>query len=290
MRPATVIVLLFFLSSVPRVSAEVLRMPPISVPFVFPTEPQFLPDATVWADYRLYNDFASPDDFGTDFELGSAFSVVGTERFAIRFIPRLLYQARQYQETNNPLDFSPRHITTDLRVSGAYRFDALIAYGGARHDCTHLVDMAVGRKPIHDAFFAGVQDEWRLASFDSGRTLRSRVFAEGEYNIPSLFWDEATFIDRARFTVGSDTDISDLDVGTPFINGYLSYIYRTPERTVTDGIQRHNVDWGVAVGYRIHGSAGDLSLYYRVERITDAWNDRDVRPVILYSFGGVLRI
>jgi hypothetical protein len=50
------------------------------------------------------------------------------------------------------------------------------------------------------------------------------------------------------------------------------------------------VDWAAAVGYRSPGTAGSLSVYYRIERLTDAWLDREVEPYLLSSVGVLLHM
>ncbi len=289
----TLISVLLLLTSIMSAHAEVLRLPPISPALPFTDTATFLAGAETWADYRWYTDRDDTPEFGTDFELGARADLYAAPRFAVSGIVRMLYQARHLEEYTNPLAFSPRHLTTDLRFLVSYRIDPVVAYGGWRHDCTHEVDGGGGgRTPIHDVLMAGASYsapalEWQRPRLSSNL----RVNLEGEVNVPSLFVESAAFVDRGRVTGGLRVEpVSHVEYGALFVEGYASLIFRETEGTNVGGIESPAVDWAAAVGYRSPGASGSLSVYYRIERLTDAWLDRDVEPYLLSSVGVLLHM
>ncbi|NBB90680.1 MAG: hypothetical protein GVY23_05680 [Spirochaetes bacterium] len=288
----TLILSFLVLAGIAGAHAEVLRLPPLETNVPFTEAPTFLAGAETWADYRWYTDRAGTPEFGTDFELGARADLFAAERFALSGMVRMLYQARHLEEYSNPFAFSPRHLTTDLRLLASYRIDPVVAYIGWRHDCTHEVDGGGGRTPIHDALMAGASYrppalEWQDADLSSNLRLR----LEGELNAPSLFVESAAFVDRGRVTGGFHLEpLSHAEYGALFIDGYTSLIFRETTGTNVEGSQSPALDWAAAIGYRVPGAAGSLSVYYRVERLTDAWLDRDVEPYLLSSVGVLLHM
>jgi hypothetical protein len=276
----------------PPVGAQVIRMPPIERDFGFTRQPAFFADSEVWADYRWYQANVGPADFGTDFELGAQAGIFSTSRFSASGYVRMLYQARQLPEYDNPFAFSPRHLMTDLAFLGAYRMNRFVAYGGWRHDCTHEVDQDGGRTPVHDVVLVGTTYEppsfpWSNPALSSEAAVR----LEGEVNVPSLFVSSAAFTDRGRAGAGLRIEpVVHEDYGGLFVDGYAAAIFRDAGGTNIDGIDPINFDWNVAVGYQSPGTDGSLSIYYRVERITDPWFGRDVKPVLLSGVGAVLHM
>ncbi len=288
----TRISVLLLLTSVTSAHAEVVRLPPIAPALPFTDTATFLAGSETWADYRWYTDREDTPEFGTDFELGARADLYAAPRFAVSGMIRMLYQARHLEEYTNPLAFSPRHLTTDLRFLVSYRIDPVVAYGGWRHDCTHEVDGAGGRTPIHDTLTAGASYsapglEWQRPGLSS----HVRVNLEGEVNVPSLFVESAAFVDRGRVTGGLRLEpVSHVEYGTLFVDGYVSLILRETESTNVEGTAATALDWAAAIGYRSPGAAGSLSVYYRIERLTDAWLDRDVEPYLLSSVGVLLHM
>ena len=280
------------LAGITSARAEVLRLPPIAPTLPFTEAPTFLAGTETWADYRWYTAREETPEFGTDFELGVRADLFAAARFALSGMVRMLYQARHLEEYTNPFAFSPRHLTTDLRLLASYRIDPVVAYVGWRHDCTHEVDGGGGRRPIHDALMAGASYrapalEWQDPDLSSSLRLR----LEGEVNAPSLFVENAAFVDRGRITGGFRVEpVSHAEYGALFIDGYTSLIFRETTGTNVEGSKSPAVDWAAAIGYRVPGAAGSLSAYYRVERLTDAWLDRDVEPYLLSSVGVLLHM
>ncbi len=280
------------ITSISRIHAEVLRLPPIAPTQPFAAEPSFLAGGETWADYRWYTDREDTPEFGTDFELGARAELYAAARFAVSGVIRMLYQARHLEEYTNPFAFSPRHLATDLRLLASYRIDPVVAYGGWRHDCTHEVDRGGGRTPIHDTVTAGARYSapalgWHRPGLSSHLHLR----LEGEINVPSLFVESETFVDQGRVSGGLRLEpVSHVEYGALFIDGYISCIVRETEGTNVEGSESPAVDWAAAVGYSSPGVAGSLSVYYRVERLTDAWLDREVEPYLLSSVGVLLHV
>ncbi len=282
----------FFFAGSAGVWAEVVRLPPLSLPYEFSRQPEFLSGAQSWADYRWYTDRDAKEDFGTDFDLGVAADLYSSPRVAVRGLVRMLYQARHLEEFDNPLAFSPRNLLTDLRFLTAYNADPVVLYGGWRHDCTHEVDEDSTRRPIHDTLVAGLEYEMPEISWkQSGIHSSAEAQLEAELNVPSLFVESAAFIDRGRVTGGLRVEpIVHESYGALFLHGRASLIFRETEGINVRGIEARNVDWNLAAGYRVPGAAGSLSLYYRVERLTDPWYERNVDPVLLSAVGAVLHM
>ncbi|NBF39345.1 MAG: hypothetical protein GVY14_02915 [Spirochaetes bacterium] len=280
------------LASITGAYAEVLRLPPVAPTLPFTADRAFLAGSQTWADYRWYTDRDETPEFGTDFELGARADLYAAPRFAVSGTVRMLYQARHLEEYTNPLAFSPRHLTTDLRLLASYRIDPVVVYGGWRHDCTHEVDGGAGRTPIHDALMAGASYDAPVLEWQHpGLSSHLRVNLEGEINVPSLFVESAAFVDRGRVTGGLHLEpVSYVQYGSLFVDGYVSLIFRETEGTNVEGIDSPAVDWAAAVGYRSPGAAGSLSVYYRIERLTDAWLDREVEPYLLSSVGVLLHM
>lgn len=280
------------LASVTGAYAEVLRLPPVTLTLPFASDRAFLAGSQTWADYRWYTDREETPEFGTDFELGARAELYAAPRFAVSGIIRMLYQARHLEEYTNPFAFSPRHLTTDLRLLASYRIDPVVVYGGWRHDCTHEVDGGGGRTPIHDALMAGASYDAPVLEWQHpGLSSDLRVNLEGEINVPSLFVESAAFVDRGRVTGLLRLEpVSHVEYGSLFVDGYVSLIFRETEGTNVEGTESPAVDWAAAVGYRSPGAAGSLSVYYRIERLTDAWLDWEVEPYLLSSVGVLLHM
>lgn len=276
--------------------AEVLRMPPVSLKEPFTQASSFLSGGETWADYRWYTDRAGTPEFGTDFELGGRADLYAARRFALSGVVRLLYQARHLKEYTNPFAFSPRHVTTDLHLRGSYLFEPISVHLGWRHDCTHVVDRGSDndgshRTPIHDAVFLEV--DYRGAPLqwgESPREARAGVRTGAELNVPPLFVDHTAFLDRGRVFGSLDLEPAvHPRYGGPFVSAAGALIFRETGDTNVSGAEAVNLDWNAAAGYRVPGSGGVFAVYYRVERITDAWIDRELAPYLLSSVGVLLQ-
>jgi hypothetical protein len=276
----------------PRADAEVLRLPPVALNPPFAAEAAFLPGAETWGDYRWYATEEQAPDFGTDFELGSRAALYAAPYFALTGTARLLYQSRHLENYDNPFAFSPRHLATDLRLLAHARIDPVLIYGGFRHDCTHTIDDENRRTPIHDALLIGASVrrggiQWP----DPQLSAAGRAHLEGEVNVPATFTDPRDMVDRGRVSAGLRLEpLIHARYGTLFLDGTASLIFRDPDTSVVGGAEATNFDWTAAIGYRTPGEDGTLSVYLRVERLTDPWVAREVEPVTVTGIGALLHM
>ena len=290
LRPGVGLLLFLTVAAAPAF-AQVVRLPPIVLPPPFAQELTLLDGADTWADYRWYADRQGTPELGTDFELGVRGRIISTGDFALTGVVRMLYQARHLEEYRNPLVFSPRHLTTDLRLMAYGNLDPVILHGGWRHDCTHAVDDEDSRTPIHDTLLVGAAYELPQSPWRGGAArARGRVHAEAEVNVPALFVDTAERVDRGRLTAGFDVEpFAHERYGAGFAAGHVSFIVRDTDSPSVDGVKRRNIDWSMSVGYRTPGERGRLSVYGRVERLTDPWLGPEVEPVTVPSVGAILQ-
>jgi hypothetical protein len=286
------IILLIAFAAASPAGAEVVRLPPLALASPFSTERAVLPGAETWGDYRWYATEDRAPELGTDFELGTRAALYTTPAFALTGFVRLLYQSRHLEEYDNPFVFSPRHLTTDLRLIAYGRIDPVVVYGGWRHDCTHAVDAQDVRTPIHDVLLVGVRSPaadipWRHAELSS----TAEASLEGEINVPAAFTDRRDLVDRGRISAGLRAEpVRHARYGALFLDGTVSVIVRETDTTAAENIERVNLDWGAAVGYRTPGKGGTLSVYLRVERLTDPWIAEQLEPVTVTGIGALLHM
>lgn len=275
-----------FLTALAGLSAEVTRLPFFAPTPQFTAGPEALPSALCWMLFdHVVNQDSCPDS-GQAFDTGILFTFYADGRLAVTGLARELFQFRSSPE--GAFDFWSRALVTDLRLGLDWRIDPLVIGGGYRHDCKH--DMGdIERTAIHDALFLrGVLPPFGI----SGTGIRAGAALEAEVNIDPVFQDAEEEPDRGRLSAectlipwrprGLCPEIR--------LDGRISLVNRETGGRVR-AEDEWNLDWLIRCGLAKRLGAGEVSLFYGLERSVDTWASLEPEPEtassinLLVSFG-----
>ncbi len=261
------------LAAVTALSAEVTRLPFFAPTPAFADAPQALPSALCW---MLFNHVLNQDgcpDSGQAFDTGVLFTFYADERLAVTGLAREIFQFRS--SPDGAFDFWARALVTDLRLGLDWGLSPFVLGGGYRHDCKH--DMGdIERTAIHDALFLRAA----LPPIRLDETaMRAGVALEAEVNIDPIFQDAEEEPDRGRLSAectfipyrsrGLYPEVS-IDGRLSLING------ETGGRVSLD--DEWKMDWLVRCGISQRLGAGEVRLFYSLERTGDTWAELDPGP------------
>ncbi len=259
-------IILLFVSS--RISAEPLRMPPVSTAPVFTKEHVFLSGVTGWFEFRQNFPIEENSNHGKVHDVGIILTLYSGPLFSVSFISREIFQNRIHPESIllwYPLSlFSTEKLEISFNAGG-FEFSA-----GFNHDCKHDIDWSSGRNAIHEFIYLRAEYsnlEWHTGL--PGWSTRLYPAVEIGENITPLFQFAETEPDLYRISASVRVEpLFHSLYGGPFIHGRFSLIGRTPESRVSINSE-YNMDYLFRAGYQLRGKKGGLSLYYQVEHITD---------------------
>lgn len=270
-------------------TAQAFPNPPLSPPQASDAM-GFMPSASAWMGFRHFVPAPGGEMHSHGFDLGADFRLYKYGSFSIEGTARQSLLTRLHPD--GQWLFWPAAIYTGLGLRLLAEILPVELALWYRHDCKHDIETYYGRDAVHDG--VGASASLRRVSWLWGESrIGADLGAQGgcEVFFPPIFQSVDAEPDRFKAFAMLDWEPVVLD-GMPsvFLQAGASLILRTDDTRVVV-TEPWTLDWSASAGLRTPRRAesgpGRLSLYAKVERVSDDWMSLTPQPLLLIS-GGIL--
>jgi hypothetical protein len=270
-------------------TAEAFPNPPL-----FPSQASdargFMPSTSAWMGFRHFVPAPGGEMHSHDLDLGVDFLLHRYGSFSIEGHARQSLLTRLHPD--GQWLFWPAAIYTDLGLRLLAEVQPVELALWYRHDCKHDIESYGGRDAVHDGIGASGSLR-RISWLWGGSRTQADLGAQAgcEIFFPPIFQSVDAEPDRLKLFAMLDWEPLVVP-GMPsvFLQASSSLILRTAETRVTV-TEPWSLDWSASAGFRTPRragtSAGRLSIYAKIERVSDDWMGLVPQPLLLIS-GGIL--